>query len=115
MTATWPLPAAACPQCGGPRMITDRPVIDPLRFRHLIGCPIRNAEDRTMAADFDRMLPNFTFYRPVTETELTLLLHLGYRDAQGNPPTPDTQTHVGHHVPGVRLRSWAAYTEEQTQ
>src|SRR4051794_39892042 len=96
---------ATCPSCGGPP-VTDVPVIDPLRITHAMACPVLAAEDATRAADFDRAVPGFTFDRPVTATELTLLTALGWTDLDGQPPTTGTRTRVGHHTPGVRLRAW---------
>jgi hypothetical protein len=86
--------------------VADRPVIDPLRIAHPMGCPVLAAEDVTRAADHDRLGPGFTFTRTATTTELTLLAALGWTDLDGQPPTSTTKTVVGHFTPGVRLRAW---------
>src|SRR4051812_6126311 len=98
--------AQICPSCGEPTMSGDVPVMDPLRIDHAIGCRVLAAEDATRAADHDRLMPGFTFTRPVTTTELELLTAFGFTDATGQPPTSATSTEVGHHSPGVRLRAW---------
>lgn len=101
----------ACPSCGQPVMATDRPMPDPLRISHTMACPILAAEDATRAADHDRLIPGFTYTRPATTTELTLLAALGWTDATGQPPTPHTKTVVGHYTPGVRMRAWPTLKE----
>jgi hypothetical protein len=87
-------------------MTADVAMYDPLRIPHTMACPIGAAEDATRAADHDRLIPGYTFTRPVTPTELSLLTTFGFTDATDQPPTSDTVTEVGHHSPGVRLRAW---------
>jgi len=86
--------------------VVDVPVIDPLRIAHVLACPLLAAEDATRAADRDRLAPGFTFTRPATSSELTLLAALGWTEPDGQPPTSTTKTVVGHLTPGVRLRAW---------
>jgi hypothetical protein len=92
----------------------DRPVTDPLRFDHGNDCTIRRAEDATRVNDDDHGDPGWTFTRPITPTELTLLTSLGYTDSDGQPPTPEARTVIGYHSPGVRLRDWPDLTQEAT-
>lgn len=98
--------SAVCPSCGQPVMVDDRPMPDPLRISHLMDCPVLAAEDATRAADHERLIPGFTYTRPATATELHLLTTLGWTGTDGQAPTPETKTVVGHYTPGVRMRAW---------
>ena len=79
----------------------------PLTFASPLPAEIQNAEDSTAAADHDRVHAlGVRFQRPATLTERRLLEALGWTDAEGNPPGPETMTSVRWLSHGVRRREW---------
>ncbi|MBB1052464.1 hypothetical protein G6021_15460 [Dietzia sp. CW19] len=78
-----------------------------LCFREPLPEPLQVAEDSTAAADHDRVHAlGVRFQRPATLTERRLLEALGWTDAEGNPPGPETMTSVRWLSVGVRRREW---------
>lgn len=83
-----------------------------LLFEQLPG-DLQNAEDSRLAADRQHVRDNdnmfWSFTRPATNTERTLLEHLGYT-------LPDTlRTHVNWLSPGVRNRRWPQLENQEVQ
>ena len=90
--------AAACPACGGLRMVGD-----PTGFRwdHVADCALRAADDGTVAADYLRARGGSAFSRPVTAAERALVAACGYDLATTALTTVTVITSA------IRGRSWA--------
>lgn len=98
-----------CPECSGPQLV-DHPG-GWLEFQHGAGCPVRDREDATRAADFERRDPWFTgvrFQRPATATERQLLGALGYQVPAG------LTTVVEYLSATVRCRRWPTLEARNT-
>lgn len=91
---------ALCPECAGPQM-RNHPA--GFLFNHIDPCPIRDAEDSTLAADAKRGGPlKLPFIRPLTDAER--LLAQAHAAAHGLTVPFNLVAGISFPTPSIRCR-----------